>query len=122
MTEMVERAAQAMYESIGGGQGIYAAWLENEESGKENYRRMARAAIEAMREPSDDMLRQVERQYDGTDSYEMWCDLGFDESTINAWQAMIDSALSLPTDTPEGNETGNRDTKNTAQNDQGAGR
>lgn len=72
MSEMVERVARAM---------MYADWGSDRtpppDVSIKNYYAMARAAIEAMREPTAGMVEATE----GWDSHRV------------AWQLMIDAAL-----------------------------
>lgn len=82
---MVERVARAMER--------YA------DAGPWSYEELARAAIEAMREPTDAMLSATEDVVTGHDDFA--CGDGtlylsypdFHDYAVNAWVAMIDAAL-----------------------------
>ena len=83
MSEMVERVAKALYiAEIGPAIGPFD-WDIDEagEVAARNYRKMARAAIEAMREPTEAMVRA------GGDVTES------DAIAIATWHAMIDEAI-----------------------------
>lgn len=84
---MIERACKAARDEAETGLDGYGGDYVS------NWPEVIRAVLKELRVPDEGMLRQVEKHYGGTDSYEMWCDLGFDKSTINTWQAMIDKAL-----------------------------
>ena len=81
MSEMVERIAIAVCEADG------CLWSEATDLDKGLYRDTARAAIAAMREPTDAMIGQG---YGYAISYE---DEGVVESPSEVWRAMIDEAL-----------------------------
>jgi len=87
--EMIERIAKAMYDS-----NQFARPLEKSPNWVEHYRRQARAAISAMREPTDAM------KHAGADSYGIQTPaIGtlplsvIDGQPSKAWRAMIDEAL-----------------------------
>lgn len=78
MSEMVERVARAIYETEPFlNQGEVVAWERLTSWGKRDSLVFARAAIEAMREPTAGMVEATE----GWDSHRV------------AWQLMIDAAL-----------------------------
>ncbi len=86
MSEMVERVARALIESGGS-----TPWeeMDNPNSDaptwyRDHYFRMARAAIEAMREPPKEMINAA-----------LTSGIGDDEADGHAlaWRAMIDEAL-----------------------------
>jgi hypothetical protein len=86
MSEMVERVARAMFEDD---QFDYEPKMPTwEETGaREEYRRKAKIAIRAMREPSEAM---IDAAYTGYDSE------GFGigrHDALTVWQAMIDATL-----------------------------
>jgi hypothetical protein len=77
MSEMVERVARAIYAA---GKDDYAwPWDELNETRKEGVRDVARAAIAAMREPTEAMLQA------GSDIAHV--------VTLDDWEYMIDEAL-----------------------------
>lgn len=73
MSEMVERVARAMFEADRGG-----SWDDVRENSKAMWRSFARAAIEAMREPTEAMINVGWRSMN-------------DERL--PWEVMIDAAL-----------------------------
>ena len=73
MSEMVERVAKAMVDE----DGDYTV--------RDHHRRRARAAIAAMREPTQRMLEVGRR---GPNREYMW-----DHDALVAWQDMVDEAL-----------------------------
>lgn len=80
MSEMIERVARAICRS-----GICGPREHLDEQENLNWRKFeleARAAIEAMREPTPDML------YAGAQTYQ-----GITFSGVPSWTAMIDAAL-----------------------------
>ena len=83
MTEMVERVARAMAEddrlgAVADGPGVLRqSWRA--------YVPMARAAIEAMREPTELMVAAANRNNHPRD--------------VDTWRTMIDAALNAPTTT-----------------------
>lgn len=79
MTEMVERVAKAIAEH--GGSNWETCLKAPGQRMAGMYRAMARAAIEAMREPTVEMCRDA-----------AWDDYGPDECQT-CWRAMIDAAL-----------------------------
>ena len=97
--EMVERVAEAIRESIKAqmdghpipGDVAPDSWTAS--GGTVDCVLIARAAIEAMREPTEAMLRQAVAD---ADEYRF----GQHEAR-HAWLAMIDSALTSHTDTPK---------------------
>jgi hypothetical protein len=95
MSDMVEKVARALWNA----ESVRATdrprrveWAEESEKTQENWRHMARAAIEALREPTEEMCN------DGWDvGRDMVASYGFaigGETPI--WQAMIDTALEGP--------------------------
>lgn len=98
MSEMVERVARSLYENLDAGD--HDDWGELGESGKEPWLRGARAAIAAMREPTEAViwagcmaLRDVPR------SEFMAAELSGDRHATAKmkmplrWRAMVDEAL-----------------------------
>jgi hypothetical protein len=80
MSEMVERVARAIQAQSGHQPATDEGWNRPENTlSVQNFRRMAKAAIEAMREPTEDMIQA------GID--------GPVGDTEGKWQAMIDEAL-----------------------------
>jgi hypothetical protein len=94
MSEMVERVARAMA-VVDKGDDMWDVVSDDGDGygyvGKNEYRAMARAAIEAMREPTEAMIRRLS-ECDLTCGYG---DVFFiaDESAKDAWKATIDEAL-----------------------------
>lgn len=100
MSEMIERAAKAMYLSRYDGPTVEGQptpdsfWpdrLDEIVSGPpfdaNGYRSMARAAIEAMREPTNEMLNYE------TDTFSIQTNCHMCGGHLEGWQAMIDAAL-----------------------------
>lgn len=85
MNELIERVAMAIHRV--GGDAVLAgmSWEDAPEANREQARREARAAIEAMREPTDLMTRAG--SLEGPEGFDGW----FAEKV---WQRMIDKALS----------------------------
>lgn len=80
MSEMVERVAQAIYE--GPDRDIYLTpWPELREKDRDHFIAVARSAIQAMREPTEQMVFAADWQERGT---------------YAAWRAMIDAAIATP--------------------------
>lgn len=79
MSEMVERVAKALWEHGGDG-SLPRSWKLLHSDKKPEYRHMARAAIEAMRRPTDAMVDV---------SYDVGCGPG----CLEVWVGMIDAAL-----------------------------
>lgn len=85
MTEMVDRVARAMFD-----QDHDEGWDRGEAATKQIYLNNARAAIEAMREPTEEMV-------DAAHTAQRWSegfgpDIGKVQDQLK-WQAMIDVAL-----------------------------
>lgn len=76
MSEMVERVAKAI--------DRVSTAMNPHRTDQELLEAAARAAIEAMREPTDEMLASLK---------EDWWD---NETPLTVWQAMIDGALAKP--------------------------
>lgn len=82
MSEMVERVAAAMVDA----DFDVDSWRHVDENMKDRLRAMARAAIAAMREPTEAMVASgLAENGRGAGTYE--------DYTLDAWQAMIDEAL-----------------------------
>jgi hypothetical protein len=92
MSEAVDRAARAICvacdgcdpDDVNGGAHPGGLWLDEGEPWWIGYREHARAAIEALREPDEAMIRAMQPQ--GLSPYEF-------EIAIRAWRSMIDAAL-----------------------------
>jgi hypothetical protein len=70
MSEMIERVAKAIYEKRNGAGCVW--WVRLPNSHKDPYRADARAAIGAMKEPTDAMMQALHEamfvdKYDATD-------------------------------------------------------
>ena len=82
MSEMIERVAKAIYEED---DPWHKAWpwpnLNESQGSPEPYRRIAAAAIKAMREPSEAMIEAGQQRSDET------------ITAVDVYRAMIDAAL-----------------------------
>jgi hypothetical protein len=105
---IVERVARAIYAEWASLRTTSAAWEEHSEKHRDAWRKEARAAIAAMREPTLEMveaykqgLRILIRSVPENERIERWKaprkGLGYlipdDEKCCARWQAMIDAAL-----------------------------
>lgn len=83
---MIERVARAIYEADDAWSTAFP-WpsMASSEQSPDNYRRIARAAIEAMREPTEAMREKI--------ALEDWTGVR-DISWTDGWQIMTDAALS----------------------------
>jgi hypothetical protein len=81
MSEMVERAAMAIYASLGGDDPQATPWPDLREKDKDGFRSQVRVTIEAMREPTPEMVDAADPHGIIMANFE------------TAWQAMIDEAL-----------------------------
>ena len=95
---MIDRVAQAFYESMGFDDG----WEEATDIRRDLSREKARAAIEAMREPTTEMHKvgivpiqdAVQSAYDrGRLGHKLGLGLWWKAHLREAWQAMIDKVL-----------------------------
>lgn len=86
MDSMIERVARAIAKTDHGGRVADEGYWQTACTGSNSYRAMARAALEAMREPTHAMLWSREMP-----------DIGPDEIRV-LWQAMIDAALTSETE------------------------
>lgn len=82
MSEMVERAAQAVVAKQCERDGGMDVWSELAEYARDQIRQEVRVVIEAMREPTEAMVDHIRKNYE-LDS------IGIAEE----WRAMIDAAL-----------------------------
>ncbi|WP_313326297.1 hypothetical protein [Sphingobium yanoikuyae] len=89
MSEMIERVAKAIYEED---DPWHKAWpwpnLNESQGSPEPYRRIAAAAIKAMREPTNFMLVEATENAGPID-----CCSVDEKGAKEVWQAMIDAAL-----------------------------
>lgn len=84
VSKMVERVAMAMT-SLAVAGGYKTRWEVMDDEGREAARALARAAIDAMREPTDEMVNAA---YSGSDFQ------AASESDIRSgWRSMINEAL-----------------------------
>ena len=83
MDEMIERVARAMFAAQWDAQDRPEEFDLNSEGFKAIYWAAARAAVAAMREPTDDMVRAAHLKAEGMTS------AGF----ADVWRAMIDVVL-----------------------------
>lgn len=91
MSEMIERVAKAILATT----GEPTMWDHYAPGTQEHYRSMARAAIEAMREPTAAMIEVGDASVDLDWSLEPG--EGLDGVDVTpAWRAMIDAALGTP--------------------------
>jgi hypothetical protein len=92
MSEMVERVARAIANADDGTMiDPKIGWNDCDASMREDYRKEARAAIEAMREPTANMKDAVESNFD------IQCELddcNAHDIPYRSWGLMIDAALS----------------------------
>jgi hypothetical protein len=79
MSDMVERVARAIAAA-----GTIVDWDEMSVACQEQFTKEARAAIEAMREPTEAMVDAA---------WASWEDVEGSKGFVGAWQAMIDEAL-----------------------------
>ena len=98
--DMIERVAKAIMraDTEGNPRFDYEEWTGKEWIGKEwrHYASQAREAIAAMREPTDEMVRQCM-------VYTQCMDTGHTrDDAEGAWQAMIDAALNETKSTTKG--------------------
>lgn len=86
--DMIERVAKAIYEARRGG-GSWEVLLQQRSAATEaeRWQLAARAAIEAMREPTEEQYHAL------CATNKMWAQL--DSKTV--WQTYIDAALGKPT-------------------------
>ncbi len=86
--EMIERVAKAIYEEDDAWSSAFP-WpqMPSIEQSAENYRRIAKAAIMAMRDPTEGMVDA------GADGMTYTQDLTFSKMARFAWRDMIDAAL-----------------------------
>jgi hypothetical protein len=93
MGEMVERVAEAIARGRSeGGRKLFVGWANLDPYDKDMWRSAARAAIEAMREPTVDMAeagdRSFERDEDSSGDYRI-----YDADAGKCWRVMVDKAL-----------------------------
>jgi hypothetical protein len=79
MSEMTERCCEAYWNAGLSSGYAKGKWHEQDEDQKHVVRHRMRAAIEAMREPTQDMMRAAQATNN--------------EHTLAKWKAMIDTAL-----------------------------
>ncbi|MBR1122091.1 hypothetical protein JQ628_11245 [Bradyrhizobium lablabi] len=84
--DMIDRVAAAIMLAVTDGHGFQANWKEQPDDVRGFWRTVARAAIEAMREPTDCMCRAGAAKWDDD-----WCS---ETNALNMWSGMIDAALS----------------------------
>lgn len=89
MNEMIERVAEAMHNCIYAEPKVQ--WSELHEDSRAVVRRIARVAIEAMRDPTDAMTRNGWLAAHRV----ITADRCNHEMLTKAWHAMIDAALAL---------------------------
>jgi hypothetical protein len=83
MSEIVERAARACYEALGGADPQATPWPDLRERDKDGFRNQVRVTIDAIREPTEEMRR----------AFYLLDEARSPTSCIEGWQAMIDAAL-----------------------------
>lgn len=81
MTEMIERVARAIFAAKS---QTHTTWEQCDWGYRTMKMKEARAAIEALREPTEGMVKAADRRNDDNDD---------EEATLANWQAMIDEAL-----------------------------
>ncbi len=82
MSEMVERVAKAIF-GVDRIPNHTPAWADMTPEFREMYTGFSRAAIEAMRAPTEIMLIKAGRDHCGDDHYD----------PLTAWEIMIDEAM-----------------------------
>lgn len=91
MNDMIERVAEALWSADA--ERCHSKrrepWSDVSESVKDDWRFNARAAIQAMREPTDEMVSSGQSAGQSVQPTYLTA-----ESTIERWQAMVDTALS----------------------------
>lgn len=89
---MVERVAMAIYyDRYPKGSNVsLCTWEQADERDREDYRSHARAAIQALREPTISIIRSLDRRVGRTAESQG----NFDFEIRLMWQQMIDAALS----------------------------
>lgn len=88
MSEMIERVARAMYRSLDADpRFVGRADLTPEHPGWAEYCHQARAAIEAMREPTDAMIESARDYFPRVEPRDRYAVIS------DCWRAMIDAAL-----------------------------
>jgi hypothetical protein len=90
MSEMIERVARALFDDEWPGEPLEEEWDHNRDA----WRQKARAAIEAMREPTKAMLGdqgQPDPRFDDLD-YRLEPS-EYPRALTKIWEAMIDAAL-----------------------------
>lgn len=97
MSEMVERVARAISSQEG---NDWDGQLGGRECVRIRYRNMARAAIEAMREPTREMINIISKTYFEIESVELDDQASAKQNAVKlvtyiarGWHAMIDEAL-----------------------------
>lgn len=83
MTDMIERVAMAMYSSTGLEFGLQEEWKDRHDKAKDEWRHLARAAIAAMREPTETMIDAGSKEQRNILS----------KPIEGIWAAIIDAAL-----------------------------
>lgn len=87
MSEMVDRVARVIARAVGAEQGISSdAWIDESWAG---WVPDARAAIEAMRESTEEMASAVNREFGFSDGHKSAAML----ASPRVWRTMIDAAL-----------------------------
>jgi hypothetical protein len=91
---MIERVARAIADSDRVHVNIgLPKWKDMTEFNRNNYRFAAKAAIEAMREPTAAMKSRAAKECSTTD---LASEQDFQEQYGDVWDAMIDAALGKP--------------------------
>lgn len=83
MSEMIERLARALHGCVMQQDADQAPWEKLSQPVKQECLLMARAAIEAMREPTNAMIEAADGEYRDDDR----------RALVGEWQTMIDVAL-----------------------------
>jgi len=99
MSEMVERVARALVTLHGGRWDAMIFESEDGELCQHAYLELARAAIAAMREPTDAMKAEGCEELGGFVTQDLWDGFAHSSDVAAAiWRAMIDAGLAEPAD------------------------
>jgi hypothetical protein len=90
MSEMIERVAKAVREYVAEVEVKSRGEIDVDVDGMVHSQMIARAAIEAMRDPTEEMKRAGLEEFPSS--------LAVKETAAEVWYAMIDAALAEPTE------------------------
>lgn len=86
MSEMIEKVAKAIFDR---GSVLQKEWDDADDGHRDFYRILAKEAIQAMREPTDEMLVEMEQAAPAYTSFAA----REDSPSFKAYKAAIDAAL-----------------------------